>query len=86
MDFKPPQDCYRIRPRMIPSITSKSIGKDHPSWVEVTIERWTSRLLIFSVHMFADISYMPNFIIRLDEFDGCRGTNNYVSRDYHRFC
>ena len=48
-----------------PSITSKSVGeKDHPSWVELQFKDvGHPDYCRIHVHMFADISYMPNFIM-----------------------
>ena len=48
-----------------PSITSKSVGeKDHPSWVELQFKDvGHPDYCDIHVHMFADISYMPNFIM-----------------------
>jgi len=48
-----------------PSITSKSVGeKDHPSWVELQFKDvGHPDYCDIHVYMFADISYMPNFIM-----------------------
>ena len=49
----------------IPSITSKSVGdEDHPSWIELQFKDvGHPDYCDIHVHMFADISYMPNFIM-----------------------